>query len=392
MLGKSENNIICLLFFASIMVFANIGGVSCSLPIGAYALLKFYFKPKPSLFSKHIKWLSYLFLVGVISSIFSSVSFQFRNAYFLAQFLYWLLLARAIGALYPVIDKKQMSWTIVLGCSILGACNLLLGLGTQNSVAFILVVLGPLGMYGLNNRRWQLFYGILLWGLMLFNESRSGLAILTVELLFIMCLHVSKTRVKQIVIVLSVLIGVFVMSPQLRKIAGNIIEPYNEEMAMLLTNPEQVQAYDKSWIQRQVQVQKGIQIFEEYPVIGIGANNFTPMDIRINENAISDKIDANVLQAVMKRSDNRSTHNTYITLLSEFGVIGTTLWILFIFPFLWLMYKRLKTINDFEYMIFVTTIGMSVYFYTIAALYGTAAWLFYGLIYGCYKENSNKVL
>ena len=116
------------------------------------------------------------------------------------------------------------------------------------------------------------------------------------------------------------------------------------------------------------------------------------MDIRINENAISDKIDANVLQAVMKRSDNRSTHNTYITLLSEFGVIGTTLWILFIFPFLWLMYKRLKTINDFEYMIFVTTIGMSVYFYTIAALYGTAAWLFYGLIYGCYKENSNKVL
>ena len=116
------------------------------------------------------------------------------------------------------------------------------------------------------------------------------------------------------------------------------------------------------------------------------------MDIRINENAISNKVDANALQAVMKRSDNRSTHNTYITLLSEFGVIGTTLWILFIFPFLWLMYKRLKTINDFEYMILVTTIGMSVYFYTIAALYGTVAWLFYGLIYGCYKENSNKVL
>lgn len=384
MLSKSENNIICLLFLASIMVFINMGGVSCSLPIGFYALWRFRTFPKPSLYSQHLIWLTLLYIIGIISSVFSPVSFGFRSLYFLFQFIYWLLLTRLIGSLYPVLDKRRLSRTIALGCVILGACNLGIGAGTQNSVAFILVIFGPLGLYGLPNIKLQILYGLGIWGIMFFNESRSGLAILSAELLFISSLYVSRKRIKQLVIAMVVLLGTFTASPGLRAIVGNAIEPYNPEMALLLIAPERVQAYDKSWIQRQVQVQKGLQIFTDHPIIGVGPNNFTPMDVNINYGAISDKVDTNVLNAVSKTADNRSTHNTYVTLLSEFGILGTLCWLFFILPFFIAFYKRLATLQDFEFMIFVTAAGLSVYFYTIAALYGTAAWLFYGLIYGSF--------
>ena len=65
------------------MVFINIGGVSCSLPIGFYALWRFRTFPKPSLYSQHLIWLTLLYIIGVISSVFSPVSFGYRTLYFL---------------------------------------------------------------------------------------------------------------------------------------------------------------------------------------------------------------------------------------------------------------------------------------------------------------------
>ncbi len=390
MLTAKENKLINLLIITSILIFIQIGPVSISFPIGVFFLYKLRRRVKFAIWNSHIRWLSLLFVVGVFSTIFSPLPIQGRNFYFLLQLVYWLLLATFVGQLYLYIDKNSFSKSIVLGCLILGAVNLLGGLGTQNSVAFILVVIAPIGICAFKTNIAKLFYAFLIFVMMLFNESRSGLAILSIELLVIISRMLSTRNAKLILWSVLIFVGIFIGNSQFRKIVGNIIAPYNSEMSLLLIDPESILSNDKSWIQRQVQVQKGIQIFQEYPLIGIGANNFTPMTVDINYNAISNRVDKNALVSVSKSADNRSTHNSYITLLSEYGILGTICWFVFIFTFMKRVYKKLRNLDEFDFILFITSLGLSVYFYTIAALYGTAVWIVYGLYYGCARKYQVK--
>lgn len=384
-LNKTDNKVIELLFISSILIFFNLGFVSISFPIGIYALIRFKGYLSSSFWTKNICWLTLLFLTGSISCIISPVPVTDKTLYFIIQFAYWLCLARMVGEFYPYLNTQQISKCIGWSCVILGVAYLFLGQSSQNSVAFLLVILGPIGLYGFQGKR-KIIYGLTILLMMLFNDSRSGLAILVAEISFITTIHISRKRIKKLLIVLSLCIVVFISSSTLRTMTGNAIEPYNKEMALLLKNPEIVQSRDKSWIQRRIQVQKGIQIFKEYPIIGVGANNFTPYTIDIDYSVLRRQIDSNVLDIVSRSSDNRSTHNTYITLLSEFGALGFLWWLLFIGSTIIILYRNIKYLNDFEFGLFICAIGMSVYFYTIAALYGTAAWLFYGLLYGSYRK------
>lgn len=385
MMNSADKRTIRLLFISALLIFLNLGFVSISFPIGIYALIRFNRRLSSSFWSKNICWLTALFFVGIISCILSPVPFSFKTIYFLIQFGYWLCLARMIGELYPYLDLKQISKCIGWSCLTLGITYISLKLGSQNAVAFILVVLGPIGIYGFNGQT-KMYYGLAIALMMLFNDSRSGLAILIAELSVILVLYISRKHIKLLLTLSAILIVFFVGSPSLRTMAGKAIEPYNKDMAILLINPELIQSRDKSWIQRKVQVQKGLQIFKEYPIIGVGPNNFTPTNIDIDYSQISHTIDPNALKVVAKSADNRSTHNTYITLLSEFGLTGILLWSFFIGSIFTVMFKHINMMTEFEILLLISAIGMSVYFYTIAALYGTAAWLLYGLLYGCYRK------
>ena len=73
--------------------------------------------------------------------------------------------------------------------------------------------------------------------------------------------------------------------------------------------------YDKSILIREVMVQKGLRLFKESPWIGVGANRFkretTPLELpRQLAHLSQETIDA------------RSSHNSYIQFLAEFGLLG----------------------------------------------------------------------
>jgi O-antigen ligase len=378
-LTKSESLLINLLFLTSILIFIKIGPVSISFPIGVVALFYFSRQVRFRLFKNSIIWLTLLFAVGFLSALLSEIPFE-SNLYFIIQFVYWLLLASMVGELYNYIDKKSMAKFLAGGSVVLGAVYLLFGSATQNSVAFCLVVISPLGLYGLGKKRSKILYSLLLLVYMFFNESRTGFAILAIEMIFVysQLFHIKNLRL--ITIVGIVIVALFFLTP-LHSVVGTAIMPYNEDVGNLISDPESVFYYDKSWIQRKVQVQKGLQIFKEHPAIGVGPSNFSKLDVDINVSGIQN-VDDTTLDTVMKGSSNRSTHNSYVTLLSEFGIIGLLAFVFFIIAYLRIVFRNSKSLDDFEYMLFVCVIGMLVYFYTIAALYGTAVWLFYGLIYG----------
>ena len=382
-LSKKDNLLINLLFLSAMLVFINLGPVSISFPIGVFALLFFSRRFRLRLFSGSIVWLTIMFATGVLSCMISEIPFE-QDIYFLIQFFYWLLLTAMIGQMYPYIDKNALCKTIATGSLILGFVFLFLRLGSQNSVAFCLVVFSPLGIFGLKKRLFRVFYALLIIFIMFFNESRSGMAILSVEMLFIFAKLYNIKNLRIIATGITLLFTVLFMTP-LHTILGNAISPFNEEVGMLLSDPDAVMYSDKSWIQRRVQQQKGLQIFKEHPVIGIGPSNFSKLNINIDVSGI-ENVDIKALNTAIKKSDSRSAHNSYILMLSEFGLVGTISWAFFLIAFLRIAIRNSKRFDGFEFALFVCVVGMSVYFYTISAFYGTFAWLFYGLMYGYTRQ------
>lgn len=380
--------LINLLFLTSVLIFLHIGPLSISFPVGVIALLNFSGKVRLRLFQYPFVLLTLLFIVGLISSALSELPFK-DNIYFMVQFLYWLLLAIMVGELYPYINFKLLSRTLAYGSIILGAVYFLLGGATQNSVAFCLVVIAPLGLYGIEKRSGQIIYALVLLFYMLFNESRTGLAILVIEMLFVFS---RLFAIHKLTNILLSIIGtvVLIMTTPLHISLGEAIEPYNPDMALLISDPDAVFYSDKSWIQRKIQVQKGMQIFEEHPLIGIGPSNFSKLEIDIDVSNMQG-VDADALNAALSRADFRSSHNSYVSLLSEFGIIGTLFFLLFIFKFLIIAFRNSKRLDDFEFLLLVCCIGMCLYFYNITALYGTSAWLFYGLLCGYINKYRKKI-
>lgn len=380
-LSKRDNRYISILFFSAILIFIHIGPVSVAFPFGAIVLWHFYWKIGGfKLMSPPLIWLFVLFLVGVVSSILSEVKFNGGVLYLLVQFLYWLLLTSTIGQLYPYIDKAMLSKTIAYGSVILGVANLAFGAATQNSVAFAIVIIAPLGVLAFKKTSSKLLYTTILLFIMFFNESRTGMFVLFVESLFIFSRILKIKNIKIAVIAATIIVAAVISVPGIRNAIGDTISPYNEDVALLLTDRETVLSTDKSWLQRRVQIEKGLQIFENHPWIGIGPGNFSRIDMAIDYSNLD--MDLEMINSLDKTSAHRSTHNTYITLLSEFGLLGTLAYLLFVLTYFIKAYKNYKRMDEFEIVVLISAIGMSVYFYTIASLYGTLAWLFFGLLYG----------
>lgn len=385
-LSKTDNRLINLLFLSALLIFIKIGPVSASFPVGVVTLLHFFSRIRwDQLVRQPLIWLLFLFFVGTISSIISEVHFDFSVFYMLIQFFYWLLLTCLVGQLYPYLNKQLLSKVIAYCSVLLGLANLFLGVATQNSVAFILVIISPLGVFGFRRSIFKLAYVLILLAIMLFNESRTGMLVLFVEALFIIARVFRLRNMRIVILFVGMVVALIIGNPSIRESIGSMIAPYNTDVAELLTNREGVLTTDKSWLQRRIQIQKGLQIVKKHPYVGIGPGNFSRIDMNIDFSGLD--IDDGVLNSLVNKANHRSTHNTYITLLSEFGIIGTVLFALFLLSYFWTVLRYSKYMDDFDYVLFVSTIGMCVYFYTIASLYGTISWLFFGLIYGYTAKN-----
>lgn len=136
---------------------------------------------------------------------------------------------------------------------------------------------------------------------------------------------------------------------------------------------------DKSYMIRELMIQKGLRLFEESPLLGVGVGRFAVSTVPLD---IPDVLD----YANQDRFDNRSAHNSYVSLLGETGLIG-------IFPFiilhLGLFIRGLpaaiglsRSGNPWGIAIFCGYVGMSLHLWSLSGLTGTAPWYIYGLVAG----------
>jgi O-antigen ligase len=132
---------------------------------------------------------------------------------------------------------------------------------------------------------------------------------------------------------------------------------------------------DKSWMIRQLQIQKSMKIFDESPWLGVGPAQFRNQAIGLDMPDVLAGRSAQEFSAV-------SAHNSYVQFLSEGGLI-------FMVPFAlmlsWLLVAGARASiilaragEVWALALFAGLIGLSVHFWTISGLTTTGPWFLYG--------------
>ena len=291
--------------------------------------------------------------------------------------------------MYDKISKKKLSKGVFFTILLLMILYVLgFSVGTQNSIAFTAIIFSPLGFYYLKSFSYKLIFAFVIIYLLLLNGSRSGAIISIVQAILVLFSSVPRLRkYMKALIIGAFLFSFLAFSDELMESLGGVVYPYNEELGELLINTNYVLNNDLSWLQRKAQVQKAKQIFDEHPILGVGFSNFPNYNIRIDELAIGGDI-------ALKGIENRSAHNSYYEVLAETGLVGFLLFCIFFISVLIAFWRNLNLIvNEFEICIFVSLIGMLIYFYSISAYLGTSSWIMYSLYAaGSYKARNIKSL
>ena len=219
-------------------------------------------------------------------------------------------------------------------------------------------------------------FGILavltVWGAALINGSRSSWIALAAGFvlywLMIFISHPKKT--------IGSVFGLLLISAL--AVAGLTFLPENFQAAInsrysTLNNLEE----DKSYAIRQLMVQKGLRLFQESPLVGVGAGNFRAVSVDLDIPKI-------LTYASQDYFDEKSAHNSYILFLSETGLAGSIpLGLLLIF----LVLRGWKVSLHASYQAifwipaaYAAFVSMSIHLWTLAGLTGTAPWVIYGLL------------
>lgn len=381
--NKIISNLIILLFISSALIFLEFSGLSSSLLFGSFLLFSSILQRQSLLKIKGFIIYLLLFVFSVLLSlVYSEIPLSYGHFKLSVQLIYWFILALIVYNSYEFVSKELISRFLFFIVFIVMALYAMgYKVGTQNSIAYTAIIFAPLGFFYIKRLSFRVVFGIVLVYLLLLNGSRTGAIISVIQCLFIVVLSIDSLRKygKSIVIV-SVSAALLVQSDAILGSLGRFVLPYNEELGDLMIDTEFVLNNDLSWLQRKAQVQKGLQIFDEHPVLGIGFSNFVQYKVVIDEKAVGG-------DRYLKGIENRSAHNSYIEILSETGAIGFFLWAFFLLGMLVNFWRNFEfIIGTFEIYIFISLVGMLIYFYTISAHLGTSTWIMLGLCAGAVKK------
>lgn len=308
----------------------------------------------------------------------------------LLQYLYWMIVF-IITVYFASQGQVLKKMTTVLGWSVLvlalirwAEAIFLNKIGawsgtyflTQNNYGVLFSMFSPfLLIMVFKQRGWKRLLSILgnltLWGAAAINGSRgswvsiaTGLGV-TVILFFLTNPKKFSGILIFMLITASLAIILWGAFPQ---IAGTV-----EQRFSTFENLDE----DKSALVRELMVQKGIRLFKDNPIFGIGAGHFTQESVSL---VLPDLLSPRLLY----RYNKTSSHNSYIQYLAEFGLAGSIplalLLITLAFQGSRTTMKALRVGNVVPLPIILSFFQMSLHMYVISSITNTGTWFIYGLV------------
>lgn len=385
-------------------------GLSVSAPIFFVIATFVVIKPPEPWFKRNTAWIIIALLIyfGIFLSTTLNGILSFGSAFdssgtaLLIQFAYWLLvfvITIAFASRKNVLDKVTtiFAWSILVVAMIRWVEALVFGrIGTvnitqymtQNEYGFQFSAFTPFLLIKVFSGKNKNVFG---WGLATFiclgatliNGSRGSWVAITVGLfLFTLMFFMTNPKKYSGLIVLAAFLAI--LSSIVIGASPAISTAVKTRFATFSTLEE-----DKSYLIRQALTQKGLVMFESSPLIGVGAGRFTkntaeitlPKQIAYRE----------------KELQRKSSHNSYIQWLAEFGLLGAVpfgvLLIVIAVNGLSNALQGLRNNDLIPLGFLVSFVQMSVHMWVITALTGTITWFMYGLnVALIYREDQKRKL
>jgi O-antigen ligase len=326
----------------------------------------------------------------------------------LVQFMYWIFAAAFFSFYFFKINRVELSKWVFYGiiANSIGfyVLPLQLDLGslvietslTRNAFVFTLLATMPVSFYYLFNKykgtQLLLFLPIYLLNIVLTN-GRSGAIIGFIEILFIAAV-IYPVFNKTLKVLLLPLIGlIYFMQTDAAQIyldsVANKIEPVAPRLSrMMRSEGDGDLNADKSWLHRKLMIDKAFEISADYPLFGIGPNNFKYFDSKMKTYWQYDRLTNMSLDYYNKRS----AHNSYVQLIAETGFTGFLLFLVIILTPLYYLFRTILTKNiSVSQLPLIATLGMALHFYAISALTGALPWVVLGISWSIIGTIKNKI-
>jgi hypothetical protein len=249
---------------------------------------------------------------------------------------------------------------------------------TPNNFSFILILFSPVATAYLHyTYRNTFFTSILIIIITLagfLSGSRSG-SILALTGAFVTLSLNSWLRM-----ILTIFTGIFILiaapqvieSPSVKASIKNL----NERTYDLIYSTDETLTTDRSYLTRLAMIEKGLNIFEEHPIEGVGVNNFTKVAGEIDFNFEGAEYIEGKEEIL---SEGISAHNSYISFLAEGGLLLFIPMILMIlFPLFYFIFN-FNNIIGYEKAIFISILFMAIHSWFISGLLNVFAWFVLGI-------------
>lgn len=405
---KALNLFAFLLAFPGVEVLGN----SLYFYVFLWILYKTYKRTgKAILKSRFARLLLLSWFFGVISTVFHPPLMHgtYTNlgiALMVIRYAYWFAIGAYFYSWLPALNMQKLAKWITIGYvfQVLGFYVLSYKLDlfvfsfnsalTRNAFVFNSILFSGMVFYYFYHRFgrksfWPVALFILL-NLLLTNGRAGAVIAFFVVLLNYSLLNPAFRQLSKIGVIVLILLSVF--SKNLEKTAysyGAIVAPYVEgfspRFANLLRGVDEGDLdFDKSWLIRELMVDKTIEIIQTYPFLGIGYNSFKSYEADLHS-YYSDKY-SRLRSKPLDYMNTRSAHNSYANHLAETGLIGFSLLVLLLIPIIkrtfFILLKKNNLLISSTYFILIGFIGALIHGYAISAFTGANMWFMLGLCYG----------
>jgi hypothetical protein len=379
--------------FSLFMSFNNIiiGGFNISIFIFVYFILLSFVKYPIFNINALPHWAAFFFSIGAAISVYdlnvtADDAFS-RSIIVLPNFIYWSLMVIAISNISPIIGLlqpiflKKIAKFLTIGLFITvcfwefkALFNLpIFKINTPNSYAFVLVCYSAIGMVYLRSRynQFVMLVGLIIILLsMLFLERRAGFVLVALSSFF--ALKFDEIDLKSILsIFIFSIFGFLVLQLE---IVENGLKVSSERIYELIYESENIKTEDQSYLTRQAMIEKGLIIFGEHPLTGIGLNNFTNYYVEIPGTFAGSELVLN------KELNDKSGHNSYIALLADGGLFVIIPFLILVIYNLYSFVKDLKKRTKMESAFYWSFIAMCIHIYFISEIYNVFAWFIIAIV------------
>ena len=373
-------------------------GLSLSAPIMFFIALFVFIKPPKPWFVKYQRWiilpLILWFCLAISTTIngFTSVGADVSRSSLTAllQYLYWIIVfivttyfasqgqilkvtSELLGWSVFVLSVLRLSEVFFLSSTIyLGTSRLL----TANAYGLLFSTFAPfLYIMSFSKKGLKRILAIVatffLIGAVMINGSRGSWISITTGLGFtlIILFFSNPRKFSGLVIALIMLSGTLVLT-------GNMLPQVKDKITKRFSSFSTLEE-DKSALIRELMIQKGIRLFQENPVIGIGAGRFTKETVALD-------IPKQLAFLDQSYYDTKSSHNSYIQFLAEFGILGAIPFVILLLTLLIngakISFDNLRDGELIPLIVFLSLIQLSIHLFAISSLTNSSTWFVYGLV------------